>query len=381
MTNLFITFLIILSVNWTWGDLVKRVRFNPSRGRRSNYTRYFSSTNPGQINPLRLAGPWRGEGSIPFRLGAFGNLSAGSIGAAPVKSTPAAGQLKATAQAATINKAASNKANQASSGGRSGPTANMSHQGGPVMVNGCNLYLIYYGDWSTDPSTIAILEHLSEFIGGSRFYDLVSNYYSTRGEKLFNQVVFVKSIRPTDQGRTHSYKGTSIQESAIVEIVKDALSAPLNPLPVDPNGLYMVVTAANIKETSGMCSDYCGWHDSTTKDGQIFQYGFLGCPKPCPSNCAEQSKASPNGNWVGDAMASILFHEIIEAATDPHGTAWYDKNSREEIADTCAWLYGDTRTATTSDGKSYKYNTVINSKQYLLQQIWVNDKGCVGGGQ
>ena len=43
-------------------------------------------------------------------------------------------------------------------------------------------------------------------------------------------------------------------------------------------------------------------------------------------------------------MASIIAHELEEAATDPDLNAWYDRRG-DENADKCAWTFGTTYTA------------------------------------
>ena len=66
-------------------------------------------------------------------------------------------------------------------------------------------------------------------------------------------------------------------------------------------------------------------------------------------------------------MASIIAHELEEAHTDPDLNAWYD-NRGYENADKCAWTFGTTSTA--SNGS--KYNMTLGTRQYLIQQNWVN---------
>jgi hypothetical protein len=68
-----------------------------------------------------------------------------------------------------------------------------------------------------------------------------------------------------------------------------------------------------------------------------------------------------------DAMASLIINELEEAHSDPFGTAWFDSSGYEN-ADKCVWTYGTLYTA--SNGA--KYNVVVGSKQYLLQQNWLN---------
>ena len=137
-------------------------------------------------------------------------------------------------------------------------------------------------------------------------------------------------------------------------------------LPKDTNGVYFVLTSADVNATSGFCTQYCGWHDDGTIAGSNIKYAFVGNPDRCPSSCAEQT-TSPNGNAGADGMASIIAHESEEAISDPDLNAWYDRRG-EENADKCAWTFGTTSKA--SNGSLY--NITLGGAHYLIQQNWVN---------
>ena len=66
-------------------------------------------------------------------------------------------------------------------------------------------------------------------------------------------------------------------------------------------------------------------------------------------------------------MASVIAHELEEAATDPDLNAWYDSRGYEN-ADKCAWTFGTEYTA--SNGS--KDNITLGARQYLIQRNWVN---------
>ena len=69
-------------------------------------------------------------------------------------------------------------------------------------------------------------------------------------------------------------------------------------------------------------------------------------------------------------MASIIAHEVEEAASDPELNAWYDTRGYEN-ADKCAWTFGSTSNA--SNGA--KYNMTLGGLNFLIQQNWVNASG------
>ena len=66
-------------------------------------------------------------------------------------------------------------------------------------------------------------------------------------------------------------------------------------------------------------------------------------------------------------MASVIVHELEEATTDPKFTAWYDSLGYEN-SDKCSWTFG---TTTVLPNKA-KYNVTLGTKNYLIQQNWVN---------
>ena len=69
-------------------------------------------------------------------------------------------------------------------------------------------------------------------------------------------------------------------------------------------------------------------------------------------------------------MASVISQELAETVTDPDLNAWFDSRGAEN-ADKCAWTFGTTYT--TSNGK--KANVKLGSRDFLIQQNWVNANG------
>jgi hypothetical protein len=72
--------------------------------------------------------------------------------------------------------------------------------------------------------------------------------------------------------------------------------------------------------------------------GSDIKYAFVGDPG-ANASCSMQTSVSPNGLPGPDAMASVIAHELEEAATDPDLNAWYDRRGYEN-ADKCAWTFG-----------------------------------------
>jgi hypothetical protein len=231
----------------------------------------------------------------------------------------------------------------------------ISYHGGPVMTGTPNVHFIWYGNWSGNSAT-TLLPNLISGLSGSPYEAINSTYYNGSGTHVSGTMSYAGS------SNDNYSQGTSLSDSQIISIVSATN-------PTDTNGLYFVLTSADVNETSGFCTQYCGWHDHTSIGGRDIKYAFVGNPDRCPSACEEQT-TSPNGNAGADGMASIIAHESEEAISDPDVNAWYDSRG-EENADKCAWTFGTEQTA--SNGS--KYNVTLGGKNYLIQQNWVNASG------
>ena len=237
-------------------------------------------------------------------------------------------------------------------------TNGISYHGGPVMLGGSDVYYIWYGNWSGNSAT-TILPSFVTGENGSPYFNINTTYYNGSNQHVSNSVTYRSSY-------TDSYsQGTSFGDAGVLNIVKKALGTTTP----DSKAVYFVLTSADVKETSGFCSQYCGWHTHATINGVDTKYAFVGNPDQCPSACEAQT-TSPNGNAGADGMASIIAHELEEATTDPDLNAWYDTRG-EENADKCAWTFGTEHTA--SNGS--KYNVTLGGNNYLIQQNWVNASG------
>ena len=234
------------------------------------------------------------------------------------------------------------------------------YHGGPVMLGTPNVYYIWYGDWTGNTAT-TLLTNLAQHIGGSSYLNINSTYYNGSNTHVSGLASYATST-------TDSYsQGKTLSDAGVQAVVAGAIAS--NALPLDSNGVYFVLTSADVNESSGFCTQYCGWHTHGTITGTDIKFAFVGNPDRCPSACAEQT-TSPNGNTGADGMASIVSHELEEAVTDPDLNAWYDRRGQEN-ADKCAWTFGNTTTLKSGA----KYNVTLGGTNYLIQQNWVNASG------
>jgi hypothetical protein len=249
--------------------------------------------------------------------------------------------------------------NPSGQAGKAGGANGISYHGGPIMVGTVNLYTIWYGNWAGNTAT-SILADFAANIGGSSYYNINTTYTNGASVKLSNSVVASGTT-------TVAYPyGTSLSDANIQQVVTAAITS--GSLPSDVNGVYFVLTSADVTASSGFCTQYCGWHTHATIGGKDIKYSFVGNPDRCPSSCAAQT-VGPNGNVGADGMASIIAHELEEAASDPDLNAWYDRRGAEN-ADKCAWTFGTTYAA-----NGALANMKLGTRDFLIQQNWVNAAG------
>ena len=233
----------------------------------------------------------------------------------------------------------------------------INYHGGPVMLNTPTIYYIWYGNWSGNTAT-TILTDFANNLGGSAYEHINTTYYDGSGNH-------VSGFLSYGGASTDNYsRGTALSDSDIQAIVASNCASFGG---CNSNSLYFVLTSADVNETSGFCTQYCGWHTHATINGADIKYAFVGNPDRCPSACSEQQ--APNGNIGADGMASIIAHEQEEAISDPDLNAWYDVRGQEN-ADKCAWTFG-----TVSGPSGAEYNLTLGSRNYLIQRNWVNASG------
>jgi hypothetical protein len=234
-----------------------------------------------------------------------------------------------------------------------------------ALIGTPTIYYIWYGNWnqsngSDTPAGQQILRDFGHNIGGSAYF-AINTTYSAGGQVITGAVNF--GGEATDTGS----QGTRLTDARVGSVVVGALNA--GKLPYDPNGVYFVLSSSNVSESSGFCTQYCGWHSagtisSGTYGGQRLRYSFVGNANRCLNACAAQT-TSPNGNAGVDAMVSIVAHELEEATTDPDPLSGWADSGGAENADKCAWTFGQ-NLFTLSNGAIY--NMTIGSRNYLIQR-------------
>lgn len=298
-------------------------------------------------------------------------------------------------------------------------TLPIDYWGGPVLTQPINVYFIWYGNW-TDTKTAPILEDLIRGMGTSPWWQISASYFQQPTDiiqdagiefggdnKRHAHRTFLASAdggspqldagvadAAVDSGSDASPEpdgvvsgtvnfvrgisvgyplGNELGDDDITTIVTQATASAL---PLDPNGVYFVLTSADVSETSGFCWEYCGWHGNVTINGVDVKLAYIGDTGACTQGCSLQDEYqqygiqnSPNGDWSADSMASVMAHELSESATDPDvnsNIAWLDEEG-DEIADKCAWTFGSVYH---TDAGSVA-NVNIGGRDFMIQQDWV----------
>jgi hypothetical protein len=244
-------------------------------------------------------------------------------------------------------------------GGTGVVTPKITYHGGP-LIQTPTIYIIWYGNWnqtngSDTPAGQQIIRDWGHAIGGSPHYQL-NITYSAGGYVVSGNANW--GSETTDTGS----QGTRLTDSRVFSVVKTAING--GKLPYDANGVYFVVSSSNISESSGFCTQYCGWHTAgNNTNGARIRYSFVGNANRCLSGCAAQT-TSPNGNAGVDGAISVLTHELEETNSDPDLNAWYDSGGAEN-ADKCAWTFGHAQFQTANGSWA---NMTLGSRNYLIQR-------------
>jgi hypothetical protein len=246
------------------------------------------------------------------------------------------------------------------------PRNGISYHGGPVMLGTVNVYYIWYGTWTGNTAT-TVLPDLASNLGGSPYFNINTTYSNGGGAHVSGALSYGGSTSVA-----YPY-GNNLSDAQVQAVVHDAInSGALGP--ADANGVYFVLTSADVGESSGFLTQYCHWHNHSSINGVDVKYAFVGDPNGSPS-CTPAS-TSPNDNIGADAMANQIAGVLDDAVTDPDLNAWYTFHEKrvpdgQENADRCAWTFGTTYTTT----NGAQANMRLGVRDYLIQQNWVNDSG------
>jgi hypothetical protein len=209
--------------------------------------------------------------------------------------------------------------------------------GGPVLATS-RTYAIYWGPAADFPSDLESgMASLLAGFGGSSYLGIAEQYMRNAAISTSYMGAYFDPSSPPASAPNSNLLGAE---------VCNLFATP------DPSALYIVFTAnaPNVQ--------FCAWHDKATCNGVTFQVAYVPNQAQLPG-CSPYTVSKLGCNTRSDgtvASADSVAHEFMEAVTDPHIDAWYDKN-RLEIGDKCNYVY-------------FNCVTLGNGTQWQIQSEW-----------
>ncbi|KAJ0978516.1 hypothetical protein J5N97_013990 [Dioscorea zingiberensis] len=229
------------------------------------------------------------------------------------------------------------------------------YHNGPLLTSPINIYLTWYGSFSPTHKS-AISSFFSSFSHPALppLHPTVSHWWSTtQAYKDLAGKPATKTINLA--GKQYSdvacSLGKSLTHSDLITLVKKAITR--GSLPLDSNGVYFVLTAADIT-VEKFCMDSCGFHNNVELvPGRKVVVAHVGDPAmQCPGTCAwpyakpaygppGPALVAPNGVGV-DGMVMNLATVMAGAVTNRAGDGWYqgDRLAPLEAVTACPGIFG-----------------------------------------
>jgi Phosphate-induced protein 1 conserved region len=264
-------------------------------------------------------------------------------------------------------------------------TNGIQYHGGPIMddANGVNVYFIWYGDWSKNALAQSVLVNFITHVGGSPYFNINTTYYSFGVGPNGAQVILdpvVNAVHYMGSVDDHYSLGANLTDYQVYLAVANAVTS--GALPVDPNGVYFLLTSGNVDdEQTGFGTGVCAWHDSAADlgfplvDGVSLKFAWVGDAETHHAfECIWNFQTTMSGSLGADGMANSIAHELEESVTDPDNTSWVNYSPYNENADLCNFYFGPIHhSGYASDPQPP--DMTFNGIPYLIQWNWLNANG------
>ncbi|EIE24427.1 hypothetical protein COCSUDRAFT_65352 [Coccomyxa subellipsoidea C-169] len=345
--------------------------------------------NPGSVFPFHYLNPGGYVSNVTFWLRALDDYKMGEAPYILIPTTTNGGDSQSSISVPQNADGTSTVTPPASGTGQAPVKTGfgINWYGGPVVnnKNGLIIYYIWYGAWgnlnnngtANRPTTVKVLTDMAQSMGGKPWYGTATTYSDKNG--AIPNIVKYGGRAVVKNGPC--FVGNNLSNDQIFTVVDCVIQRGI--VPYLTNAVYLLLGASNVKATSGMCTNYCGWHTYgfDSRNRQTL-FGFVGSPLPCLNACTAQGAnnvlATPNYNAEADGMASIVAHEAMEVSSDPLINAWYNTDGYEN-ADLCAWTFSQNTFSAGGGLANVRWNCPAAAKKagctdryYLIQQNWVN---------
>ncbi|ORY36498.1 hypothetical protein BCR33DRAFT_722013 [Rhizoclosmatium globosum] len=229
---------------------------------------------------------------------------------------------------------------------------NILNNPGPVMVNGVNLYLIWYGKHAS--RTKSIVRNFISGLGTSKWWGITEQYTDSKGNKPNSKIRIAKEYQDNYS------KGKTITTTQ--QIIQDTIKKQKWP--------------EQFSASQELCTHYCGYHSTTNIKWGLIGNGLkcpcdpvYGCSRGCIQTLYRTNPTnktySINKDQAADSMINVLAHEITETVTDYFFGTWMDATGWEN-ADKCNQVF-----LTTKNKSGVPYNLDFGKYgKYLVQSNW-----------
>lgn len=274
-----------------------------------------------------------------------------------------------------------------SGGGGTSSGSNMSYHNGPVM-HANTVYAIYWDPvGAMSPNYQPLINGFFTNVAAagatqskSNVYAINTQYYDYTKVKIgyswtFGGYLVDRNPLPASGCSDSVTPNNCLSDAQIQsEIVADLSSSGWsNGAPaVSGTSMVMMFTPPGEGSCSGSScafTQYCAYHGYFSSATGTVYYSNMPYTGTDLSACG--SGQYPNSDPAADSEINVLSHEQNETITDENLNAWYDRRGYE-IGDKCAWNFGTTLGSTAYG----KYNQLIGSGQYYLQQEWSNQNSA-----
>ncbi|KAI9029710.1 phosphate-induced protein 1 [Phycomyces nitens] len=252
--------------------------------------------------------------------------------------------------------------------------------GGKMLIDKVNVYLIFYGDWSSPEAQNdqSVFMSFVDRLSSTSWFSTLKQYPNADGKTIGGPLSLAAAV--TDSG-SHGLNltDTNTHKQIVTDAVHSGYLDATNQL--DNDGFYIILAAKNVQD-SDFCNTHCGYNGYSDE----FQYMYIGYPGSCTDSCVPgfNQVDSPNNSTSIDAAITIFSHEVQDILTDPRDDAWIlkDGDTKVEVGDFCSgqgvtesqW-FGATSQV---EGRNASYNLAIDDKKYLVQTIYSpKSKTCV----
>ena len=210
-----------------------------------------------------------------------------------------------------------------------GGANNVSYHNGPVLHQ-AKVVPVFWGSsatWGTNGAPSALAQTLINFFaqfGTNGEYNVITQYYDFGG-----------SVQLTNLGNRYWIDNTPPPTNVTDAALESEVEKAIGQVGFDPFTVYEVflpptsyASFGNYDSCGGPNLYFCAYHGNFSYGGLDVKYASM--PYPSCIGC----------QWSGWTAAQnfehFACHETREAATDPDGNAWYDRQGNE-ADDKCAW--------------------------------------------